>query len=130
MQVKKLIFSLCFLCSVFGLMAQNAITVKGTITSKSDGEPIIGASVVQTNSPNVGTATDLDGNFVLKVADGSTITVSYIGYKSVTVKAAPTVNIELVEDAQMMDELVVTGYTTQRKKDLTGAVSVMNLKNP
>lgn len=130
MQVKKLIFSLCFLCSVFGLMAQNAITVKGTITSKSDGEPIIGASVVQTNSPNVGTATDLDGNFVLKVADGSTITVSYIGYKSVTVKAASTVNIELVEDAQMMDELVVTGYTTQRKKDLTGAVSVMNLKNP
>ena len=92
MQVKKLIFSLCFLCSVFGLMAQNAITVKGTITSKSDGEPIIGASVVQTNSPNVGTATDLDGNFVLKVADGSTITVSYIGYKSVPVKAAPTVS--------------------------------------
>ena len=109
-------------------MAQDVI-VKGNVTS-SDGEPIIGASVVETQKPNNGTVTDLDGNFTITVKNGSTITVSYLGYASQTVKAAASVNVVLSEDAQMMDELVVTGYTTQRKADLTGAVSVMNLKNP
>ncbi|MGM9829629.1 MAG: SusC/RagA family TonB-linked outer membrane protein [Muribaculaceae bacterium] len=103
--------------------------MKGNVTS-SDGEPIIGASVVETQKPNNGTVTDLDGNFTITVKNGSTITVSYLGYASQTVKAAASVNVVLSEDAQMMDELVVTGYTTQRKADLTGAVSVMNLKNP
>ncbi len=128
MQVKRIIFSLCFLLSCLGLMAQDVI-VKGNVTS-SDGEPIIGASVVETQKPNNGTVTDLDGNFTITVKNGSTITVSYLGYASQTVKAAASVNVVLSEDAQMMDELVVTGYTTQRKADLTGAVSVMNLKNP
>ncbi|MDY2930958.1 MAG: TonB-dependent receptor [Muribaculaceae bacterium] len=109
-------------------MAQDVI-VKGNVTS-SDGEPIIGASVVETQKPNNGTVTDLDGNFTITVKNGSTITVSYLGYASQIVKAAASVNVVLSEDAQMMDELVVTGYTTQRKADLTGAVSVMNLKNP
>ena len=130
MQIKQLFFSVCFLVITLCSIAQEAITVKGTVISKTDGQPIIGASVVQTNNPTVGTATDLDGKFTLKVPSGETFTVSYIGFRSVTLAASPEVNVALVEDAQMMDELVVTGYTTQRKKDLTGAVSVMNLKNP
>ena len=67
---------------------------------------------------------------MLKVPGNSSITVSYIGYKSVTVKAQPTVSVRLEEDVQLIDELVVTGYTTQRKADLSGAVSVMNMKEP
>lgn len=113
----------------FTAMAQE-ILVKGTVYSATDGEPIIGANVVQSDKPTNGTTTDLDGAFVLKVPESSEISISYIGFKTVKVKAQPEISVQLKEDAQMMDELVVTGYTMQRKKDLTGAVSVMNMKNP
>ena len=112
------------------VMTAQEITVRGTVVAASGGEPIIGATIMQTDNPSNGTTSDADGAFVIKVDQKSELRVSYIGYKTVEVKAAPTVSIEMSEDAQLMDELVVTGYTTQRKKDLTGAVSVMNLKNP
>ena len=71
--------------------------------------------------------TDLDGNFTLSVPVNSTLKITYIGYKPVTVKSATIVNVLLEEDTQMEDEVVVTGYTTQRKADLTGAVSVVKV---
>ena len=130
MQIKKVIFSLSFLLMACFFSHAQEILVKGTVFSATDGEPIIGANVVQSDKPTNGTTTDLDGAFVLRVPENSEISISYIGFKTAVVKAQPEISVQLKEDAQMMDELVVTGYTMQRKKDLTGAVSVMNMKNP
>ena len=123
-------FLIAFLTLMTAIFAQaQDITVNGTVLSNTDGEPLIGATVmcVQTKA---GTATDFDGNFTLKVPDGSTLTISYIGYSSVDVKAQPELTIRLDEDAALLDEVVVVGYQTVRKADLTGAVSVMNMKEP
>ena len=89
--------------------------MKGNFTSKTDGQPIIGASVVETTATTNVTITDFDCNFTLSVPVNSTLKITYIGYKPVTVKAAAIVNVLLEEDTQMVDEVVVTGYTTQRK---------------
>lgn len=119
------------LCALFLLMctivqAQN-LTVQGKVVSKSDGEPIIGATVLETNKKTNGTITDLDGNFTLSVPNGADLTISYVGFKAIQVKAQATLNIVLEEDQEMLQEVVVTGYTTQRKADLTGAISVVNM---
>ena len=87
---------------------------------------VIGATVIETGNPTNGTVTDLDGKFTINVKLGAKLTISYIGYTSVTVKAVPNVNIVLSEDSEMLDEVVVTGYTTQRKADLTGSVAVVS----
>ena len=100
--------------------------VTGTVVDKATGETIIGASVVEAGTQN-GVITDFDGKFALSVAPGANISITYIGYKPVTVKAAPTLEIAMEEDSEMLDEVVVTGYTTQRKADLTGSVSVVSV---
>ena len=90
------------------------VQVKGTVVEKSSGESIIGASVMEVGSNSNGTITDIDGNFTLSVASGATLSVSYIGYKTVTVKAQPTLRIELTEDSQLIDEVVVTALGIKR----------------
>lgn len=107
-------------------VAQN-IQVKGTVTDKTFGDPIMGATV-QVAGGN-GTVTDLDGNFTLNVKEGAQLTFSFIGMKSQTLPAAETMNVVLEEDATGLNEVVVTGYTTQKKADLTGAVSVVDRKS-
>ena len=107
------------------LQAQS-LQVEGTVISKSDGEPIIGASVLEKGTTN-GTITDLDGKFSLSVKQGAEIVISYVGFKTQTLKAAAVLHVDLVEDTEMLQEVVVTGYTTQRKADLTGAVSVVSV---
>ena len=109
------------------LHAQNVVNVKGTVLSKTDNLSIIGASVVETGTTN-GVITDMDGNFTLTVPAGATITISYVGYKTVTVKAAPTLNIVMEEDNEMLDEVVITGYMAEKKASLTGSVSVVKMK--
>ena len=105
------------------------VQVKGTVVEKSSGESIIGASVMEVGSNSNGTITDIDGNFTLSVASGATLSVSYIGYKTVTVKARPTLRIELTEDSQLIDEVVVTGYMSEKKASLTGSVAVVKMKD-
>lgn len=105
------------------------IQVKGTVVEKSTGETIIGASVLEVGSPSNGTITDVDGNFMLSVDKASSLTISYVGYKTVTVKSAATLLVQLEEDSEMLNEVVVTGYTTQRKADLTGSVAVVSTKS-
>lgn len=73
-------------------------------------------------------ATDIDGRFTITVPDGTDLTVSYVGFQPQTVKAAPDLTITLQEDSKLLSEVVVVGYQTVRKADLTGAVSVMNMK--
>ena len=77
----------------------------------------------------MGTITDFDGNFTISVPEGSSLTISYIGFVSVTVKAAPQLNIQLKEDAETLSEVVVVGYSTEKKSDLTGSVSVIKMKD-
>ena len=104
------------------IVQQNSI-VNGKITD-ANGEPIIGASIVIKGTTN-GTITDFDGNFMLEVPTKATLVVSYVGYKTleVPVNGKKTLNINLKEDTEMLDEVVVVGYGTQKKATLTGSVS-------
>jgi TonB-linked SusC/RagA family outer membrane protein len=90
------------------------------------GEPVIGATVMEKGTSN-GTVTDFDGNFKLKVAAGKTLTFSYIGLQTQELPAADGMKVTMQDDALALNEVVVTGYTTQRKADLTGAVSVVSV---
>ena len=122
--LKRMLLSAVFLASGALAFAQQT-DVSGTVKGEA-GEPVIGATVAEEGTKNA-TITDFDGKFSLKVSGDKYLTVTYIGYKTVTVKPAPQLDIVMVEDNKMMEELVVTGYTTQRKADLTGAVSVVSM---
>ncbi len=116
-----------FVLGLFSIVSfAQSIAVEGIIVSKTDGFPVIGAAVIPTDNISEGTATDIDGKFQLTVPSSTSVTVSCIGYKTVTVPASASMKIVLEEDALLMDELVVTGYTSQRKVDLTGSVSVVS----
>lgn len=119
------LIALLFMIACITVQAQD-LQVSGTVISKTDGEPIIGASVVEVGNNINGTITDIDGNFSLSVKKDAQLTISYVGFKSQTVKASSMLNISMEEDSEMLEEVVVTGYTTQRKADLTGAVSVVS----
>ena len=108
--------------------AQN-ITVHGKVLSKSGGEPLIGASVL-CEATQTGAATDIDGNFTISVPEGATLKFSYIGFNSTEAKATPEMIIHLGENSELLDDVVVVGYQIVRKADLTGAVSVMDMKEP
>ncbi len=102
------------------------ITVKGTVTENVFNEPVLGATVVETGTSN-GVATDLDGHFTLTVSVKSTLTISFVGYKTQVLQPQATMNVMLEENSELLNEMVVTGYTMQRKADLTGAVSVVSV---
>ena len=97
---------------------QNEVTVKGVVKD-ANGEPIIGASVIEKGNAKNGTVTDLDGNYTLKVKRGATLTISYIGFISQETKGG---NVILEEDLKSLSEVVVIGYGTQKKADVTSAV--------
>ena len=97
---------------------QNEVTVKGVVKD-ANGEAIIGASVIEKGNAKNGTVTDIDGNYTLKVKRGATLTISYIGYISQETKGG---NIILEEDLKSLNEVVVIGYGTQKKTDVTSAV--------
>jgi TonB-linked SusC/RagA family outer membrane protein len=105
--------------------ADNKIRISGTVTD-ADGEPIIGANVVERGTTN-GNITDVDGKFEMEVQRGAVLVVSYIGYSphNVTVGNQRTLNIRLSENTQALDEVVVVGYGTQKKVNLTGSVSTV-----
>lgn len=125
---KKILISLLLFITAIATNAQD-ITVNGTVVSATDSEPLIGANVVSAVKKTNGTTTDFDGNFTITVPEGSSITISYIGYVPTTVKAAPEMKISLKEDSEMLNEVVIVGYSTEKKSDLTGSVSVVNMKD-
>lgn len=124
--MKKLI--LTAVLSMLVAMAARAadIKVEGTVLSAVDEEPLIGATVMAEGS-SVGTATDIDGNFSLTVPEGSTLVVSYVGFATKKEKAAPRMRILLNEDSEVLNEVVVVGYSTQKKVDVTGAITAVNV---
>ncbi|MDE6380043.1 MAG: TonB-dependent receptor [Muribaculaceae bacterium] len=115
------------LAFVLGGVAAQAAIVKGTVTDEA-GEPLIGATVMVAGTNN-GTATDFDGNFSIDVEQGKTIHVSYVGYLSQDVKVKGNdLKIVLKEDNALLDEVVVVGYGTMKRKDLTGSITTVNSK--
>ena len=114
---------LCGLLLSVGAFAQN-ISVNGHVKD-ANGEPIIGATV-RVDGTNGGAISDLDGNFTLEAAKGSTLSVSYVGYLTAKVTVAPNVVVTLQEDTKALNEVVVIGYGTAKKEDLTGSVAAIN----
>ena len=105
---------------------QANMTVKGTVRDAMG--PVIGASVIEKGNEGNGIITDVDGNFTLTVKKGATLVISYIGYKDqiVSVTSKSDYAITLKEDSQALDELVVVGFGTQKKLNLTGAVTAVS----
>lgn len=104
--------------------------IKGVVTDKN-GEPIPGANIIEKGNPTNGTITDVDGNYTLSVFGNSVLVVSYIGYNriEIQVKNRSVVDITLSEDTQALEEVVVVGYSTQKKVNLTGSVSTVNFES-
>lgn len=110
--------------NVMGMTAPQKVQVSGTVKDSS-GQPIIGASVLEVGSTN-GTITDLDGNFSLSVSNHE-LRISYIGYITQTIKVTSgKINVVLKDDNKTLDEIVVVGYGTQKKSDVTGSVTSVN----
>ena len=121
-QTKRFLLSFLTLMLCTIMYAQTEIT--GTVIDET-GEGVIGATVMEKGTSN-GTVTDFDGNFKLKVDAGKTLVFSYIGYLTQELPAQNGMKVAMKGDALMIEEVVVTGYTTQRKADLTGAISTVS----
>ena len=102
-----------------------AQTVNGLIVD-ANGEPVIGASVIEKGTTNGG-ITDINGKFTLTVKPGAILRISYIGFQTQEVKATRTMKITLKEDSELLEEVVVVGYGTQKKANLTGAVATVDV---
>ena len=113
------------LCAVCTMANAQQVNVSGVIKDAT-GETVIGASVM-VKGTKTGTVTDFDGRFHVECTPGATLVISYIGYQTQEVKATDGMNVVLQEAANDLNEVVVTGYTTQRKADLTGAISVVSV---
>ena len=122
-QKKRLILS--FLVTLLSTIMYAQQEITGNVVDP-EGEPIIGATVMEKGTSN-GVITDIDGNFKMKVAAGTTLVFSYIGFNTQELPAQNGMQVQLKEDATELAEVVVVGYTTQRKADLTGAISTVSI---
>ena len=122
---QSLIISCLLLLMSSGAFAQGSLSINGSVLDASTREPLIGVSVTEKGTSN-GTVTNMDGNFTLQVKRGATIAFSYVGYRDLEVSAArASGEILLQEDDQTLSEVVVVGYGTQKKVNLSGAVSAV-----
>ena len=120
---------LCMSAASVAVVTAQTTKVTGTVVSADDDSPVIGASVVVAGT-TTGTVTDYNGAFTLDVPSGAkTLIISYIGMESVQVPVKPIVSVVMKSDAQDLDEVVVVGYGTQRKKDVTSAISKVGGKD-
>ena len=125
MKRKLMLLMTCLMIGI-GLVNAQVSKVTGNVTSEEDGLPVVGASVL-VKGTTVGTVTDIDGNFTLTNVPSSagTLVISFIGMQSKEVKVKPVVKVVLKSDAEVLDEVVVTGYGVQRKASFTGAASIV-----
>ena len=121
-ELKRFLLSTLLIFASTVMYAQSEIS--GTVIDET-GEGVIGATVMEKGTSN-GTVTDFDGNFKLKVDAGKTLVISYIGYLTQELPAQNGMKVAMKSDALMIEEVVVTGYTSQRKADLTGAISTVS----
>lgn len=125
-KIRLLVLSMFLLLTSMVTFAQKG-DLKGNV-SDANGDPVIGATIVVKGEKG-GVVSDLDGNFTIQAAPGSTLLISYIGYKNQEVKAADGMAVVMEDESELLNEVVVTGYTTQRKADLTGSVAVVQTKD-
>lgn len=122
--LKTMFFVFFMLCSTV-MLAQNKVS--GTVVDAT-GEPLIGVSVLEDGTTNGG-ITDFDGNFTLTVKSGAKLTFSYVGYTSQTLAAANGMKVTLQEDNTVLNEVVVVGYGTMRRKDVTSSITTVQAKD-
>ena len=122
--LKTMFFVFFLLCSTV-MLAQNKVS--GTVVDAS-GEPLIGVSVLEDGTTNGG-ITDFDGKFTLTVKSGAKLTFSYVGYTSQTLAAANGMKVTLQEDNTVLNEVVVVGYGTMRRKDVTSSITTVQAKD-
>ncbi|MDR2388453.1 MAG: TonB-dependent receptor [Tannerellaceae bacterium] len=127
MMNKRILFSVMALMTHIGLWAQHTATVSGKVSDAGSGETLVGASVMETGTSH-GVTTDSEGKFTLQTT-GRQITVSYLGYEMQTLYVPPSgiVDVKLIS-MLLLDEIVVVGYGTQRKSDLTGSIASITEK--
>lgn len=121
------LFLTLVLCLTFPVQAwAQKQTVTGTVIEQN-GEPVIGATIMEKGTSN-GTTTDIDGNFTINVEPKATIVISYVGYQTQEIKVDGKTHLDITikEDNQILDEVVVVGYGTMKKSDMTGAISSVN----
>lgn len=109
-------------------LAQNQ-SISGLVVTKADNEPVIGATVKEVSNPKNATITDIDGAFKINVKSGAKIEVSYVGMVTQIVSASEGIKISLQDDQTTLEDVVVVGYGTQKKANLTGSVSAVNSKD-
>lgn len=117
---------LCLMAAI-NVMAQN-VKITGTVVDSSN-EPIIGATVTVSDDTNVKAVTNVDGRFTINAAPGSSLRITYIGYKTVDVKAADGMRVVMEEESNMLKEVVAIGYGSVQRKDVTTAVSSVSTKD-
>ncbi|MFQ3297308.1 MAG: TonB-linked SusC/RagA family outer membrane protein [Patiriisocius sp.] len=128
MKTKKIMCLLLFLCFSFSSFAQE-VTVSGTITETASNTPLPGVSIVVKGTAS-GTSSDFDGLYDIKADIGAVLVFSYLGYTTAEIKVTTSkMNVSLVESAQSLDEIVIIGYGTQKKKDLTGSIATVSSKD-
>ena len=118
---------LCAFC-LFGFMSVQAqVTVNGTVTDSNNGDPIPGVNIM-VKGTSTGVVTDFDGNYTIELNADGTLQFSYVGYatQSIAVNGKQTINVSLVEQSEGLDEIVIVGYGTQKKGNLTGAISTID----
>lgn len=127
-RTSRLLSLFILLCLIPIWAFAQTVTVKG-IVKDGMGEPVIGASVIETGTTN-GMITDLDGNFTIKVPANANLTISFVGYQTQTVNVAGRTSMQIVlkDDTKALEEVVVVGYGTARKSDVTGSISNVNAK--
>jgi len=128
-QTRKWFATLCLMLATTMAWAQGTVTVSGQVTDPSN-EPLIGVTVMIDGQSAGGTVTDFDGNYTIKAAKNATLKFSYIGYQDqkIPVAGKTVVNVQMKEDAELLEEVVVVGFGTTKKESLTGAVTVVDAK--
>lgn len=104
-------------------LPQQQVRASGVVTDNATGEPLIGVSVVVKGNARHGVVTDMDGRFTLEVPNGATLVFSYVGYKTQEARANGSMRIAMAEDRSNLEEVVVVGYGTMKKRDLTGSIA-------
>ena len=126
-QLKKIALAVVMVFAMADSLFSQTVPSSGVVISSTDDLPVIGAIVYEEGNTSNGVTTDADGRFLIQVPDGANIVVSCMGYREMTLPASADMTIVIDEDVQMLAETVVTGYSVQRKADLTGSISVVDM---